>query len=69
MTGSRQITTLIQASVSLPEDRYPIASRCRDLAENAVKFIRGEMYDESTGLLVRSWREGKGPVRSSIGFE
>ena len=26
-------------------------------------FIKKEMYDQSTGLLVRSWREGKGPVR------
>jgi uncharacterized protein YyaL (SSP411 family) len=58
-----QITTLIQASVSLPAEEYPIVGRCRELAENAVAFIKKEMYDESTGLLVRSWREGKGPVR------
>jgi hypothetical protein len=57
-----QITALAQASVSLPADKYPIANECLGLAEGAVDFVRREMYDESTGVLVRSWREGKGPV-------
>lgn len=63
ITLNCQITALAQASVSLPADRYPITGQhCLELAEQAVAFVRRDMYDETTRTLVRSWREGKGPV-------
>jgi uncharacterized protein YyaL (SSP411 family) len=46
----------------LPPDQYPIAVRCESLASEAVAFIKAKLFDEKSGKLARSWREGKGPI-------
>ncbi|KAJ9096594.1 hypothetical protein QFC19_007127 [Naganishia cerealis] len=56
------ISALASASMILPVDKYPIASRCQDLASEAVNFIKKNLYDSDSGKLTRSWREGKGPI-------
>lgn len=57
-----QISALALGSVVLPSEQYPIASRCESLATDAVAFIKTNLFDERSGKLTRSWREGKGPI-------
>ncbi|KZT07968.1 uncharacterized protein LAESUDRAFT_698029 [Laetiporus sulphureus 93-53] len=37
------------------------AASALKMAEDAAAFLRQHLYDETTGELARSWREGKGP--------
>ncbi|KAI0777401.1 hypothetical protein BD413DRAFT_609765 [Trametes elegans] len=39
-----------------------LASKALELAESATKFIRQHIYDEASGELRRSYREGQGPT-------
>ncbi|GHJ87715.1 hypothetical protein NliqN6_4117 [Naganishia liquefaciens] len=56
------ISALALGSVVLPSEQYPIAGRCESLASEAVAFIKANLFDEQSGKLTRSWREGKGPI-------
>lgn len=43
-------------------DDQAVASQALELAKNATAFIRKHLYDEESGKLYRSYREGVGPI-------
>ncbi|WVR09254.1 hypothetical protein IAU60_006319 [Kwoniella sp. DSM 27419] len=55
------LSAVARAASILPSS-YPIREKLIPAAEEVVAFVRAEMWDESTGQLSRSYREGKGPI-------
>ena len=56
-----QISGLSRAYEVLSSDPA-VASKALKLAEGSAAFIRTHLYDETTGELRRSYREGQGPT-------
>jgi uncharacterized protein YyaL (SSP411 family) len=56
-----QVSALAKAVQVLPST-CTSASRALEVAEGVITFIKNNMWDASTRMLSRSWREGKGPI-------
>lgn len=61
VVDSSQISGLARTSEVLGHDKE-VALKALDMAEASAAFIRSHLFDEQSGKLWRSYREGPGPT-------